>query len=136
MGLFDKIKKKNKLNKEEKAIEVITQILKVFHKKEYEKLTNFVDASKEDNIASLFECIEATLADNGFDAIDEYGVPCNFHPQYEYSQLSLYEYDNHSGFSVDYDMTSNSELADLTLQLEFLYTDNGLKTVFIGVEPQ
>lgn len=136
MGIFDKFKKKNEINKEEKAIEVITQILKAFHSKEYGKIINYVDESKEDDLTSLFECVESTLSENGFGAIDEYGTLCNFHPQYKYSQLSLYEYDDNTGFAVDYDMTSNSELVDLTLQLKFLYTNNGLKTIFSGLEPQ
>ena len=137
MGLFDKFKKKkNEINKEEKAIEVVTQILKAIHSKEYGKIMDYVDESENGDLTTLFECVESTLLENGFDAIDEYGTPCNFHPQYEYSQLSLYEYDDNTGFTVDYDMTSNSELVDLTLQLEFLYTDSGLKTIFLGIDPQ
>ena len=73
---------------------------------------------------------------NGFNAIDEYGVPCNFHPNYEYSQLSVYEYADLSGFTVDYEMTSNSELVDLTLQLKFLYTNSGFHIILLNVEPQ
>lgn len=136
MGIFDKLKRKNEINTRDKAIEVITQILKAFHSKEYEKIVDYIDSSKEDDLKSLFEFVETTLSDNGFDCIDEYGTPCNFHPQYEYSQLSIYEYDNKTGFAVDYDMTSDSELVDLTLQLEFLYVDDGLKIRFLGIEPQ
>ena len=40
-----------------------------------------------------------------------------------------------SGFAVDYQMTSDSELVDLTLQLEFLYTKSGLEIVFVGIDP-
>ncbi len=39
----------------------------------------------------------------------------------EYSQLEIYDYNDHSGFVADYEMTSNSELVDMTLRLEFLY---------------
>lgn len=136
MRIFDKLKKKHEINREEKAIGVVTQILKAFHSKEYGTIMSYVDESKDGDLATLFECVESTLSENGFDAIDEYGTPCNFHPQYEYSQLSLYEYNDNTGFTVDYDMTSNSELIDLTLQLEFLYTDNGLKIILLGVQPQ
>lgn len=135
MGFFDKFKKNNKRNKE-KAIEVITNILAAFHKKEYAKVLEYVDESAIDDLPSLFECIDETLKENGFDAIDEYGVPCNFHPKYEYSQLSIYEYDDHSGFTADYEMTSNSELVDLTLQLKFLYTNSGFHIILLNVEPQ
>lgn len=135
MSLFDKLKKNNKSNKE-KVIEVITNILAAFHKKEYSKVMEYVDESEIDDLPSLFECIDETLKENGFNAIDEYGVPCNFHPKYEYSQLSVYEYADHSGFTVDYEMTSNSELVDLTLQLKFLYTNSGFHIILLNVEPQ
>ena len=135
MSFFDKFKKNNTSNKE-KAIEVITNILAAFHKKEYSKVMEYVDESEIDDLPSLFECIDETLKENGFNTIDEYGVPCNFHPKYEYSQLSVYEYADHSGFTVDYEMTSNSELVDLTLQLKFLYTNSGFHIILLNVEPQ
>lgn len=43
---------------------------------------------------------------------------------------------DNSGFAVDYALTSNSKLADMCLQMEFLYTDDGLKSVFITVDPK
>ena len=133
--LLNNFKKKDEINEEEKIIEVITKILKAIHLKKYEEIMDCVDKSEVDDLNEMFECVEKTLEYNGFGSIDEYGAACNFHPQYEYSQLSIYEYDNHSGFAVDYQMTSDSELVDLTLQLEFLYTKSGLKTVFVGIDP-
>lgn len=79
------------------------------------------------------DMLKKTLELNDFDTIDEYGVACNFHPPYEYSQLEIYDYD-HSGFAVDYEMTSNSELVDMTLQLEFLYTKDGYKVRFLNID--
>lgn len=66
----------------------------------------------------------------------EYGAPCDFDPSYEYSQLNIYMSDDGSGFKLDYDLTTDSELMDLSLQLEFLYADKGLKSIFITVDPQ
>lgn len=82
----------------------------------------------------FFGYVEKTLELNDFDTIDEYGVACNFHPPYEYSQLEIYDYNDHSGFTVDYEMTSNSELVDMTLQLEFLYTKDGYKVRFLNID--
>ena len=31
-------------------------------------------------------------------------------------QLEIYDYDDQTGFAVDYDLTSNSELVDMVLQ--------------------
>ena len=133
--LLNKFKKKDESDEAEKVIEVITKILKAIHLKKYEEIIDYVDESEVDDLNEMFECVEKSLEYNGFGSIDEYGAACNFHPQYEYSQLYIYEYDNNSGFAVDYQMTSDSELVDLTLQLEFLYTKSGFKTVFVGIDP-
>lgn len=133
--LLNKFKKKDESDEAEKIIEVIKKILKAIHLKKYEEIMDCVDESEVDDLNEMFECVEKSLEYNGFGSIDEYGAACNFYPQYEYSQLYIYEYDNNSGFAVDYQMTSDSELVDLTLQLEFLYTKSGLKTVFVGIDP-
>ena len=133
--LLNKFKKKDESDEAEKIIEVIKKILKAIHLKKYEEIMDCVDELEVDDLNEMFECVEKSLEYNGFGSIDEYGAACNFYPQYEYSQLYIYEYDNNSGFAVDYQMTSDSELVDLTLQLEFLYTKSGLKTVFVGIDP-
>lgn len=128
MELLDKYKK-------EKVIDVITNILKVIHLIKYEDIMNYVDESEIDDLNEFFGYVEKTLELNDFDTIDEYGVECNFHPPYEYSQLEIYDYDNQTGFAVDYDLTSNSELVDMRLQIEFLYTDSGYTVRFLNVDP-
>ncbi|MBD8034915.1 DUF7668 domain-containing protein [Solibacillus merdavium] len=118
------------------ALTVITNILKVMHNKEYENILNYVDESEVDDIGELFFYVQETLNLNGFDSFDEYGAPCNFNLKYEYSQINFYEFNDNSGFAVDYDLTSNSKLTDMCLQIEFLKTDDGLKSVFITVDPR
>ena len=125
--LLDKYKK-------EKVIDVITNILKAIHLKKYEDIMNYVDESEIDDLNEFFGYVEKTLELNDFDTIDEYGVECNFHPPYEYSQLEIYDYDNQTGFAVDYDLTSNSELVYMMLQVEFLYSDNGYTVRFLNVD--
>lgn len=127
MELLDKYKK-------EKVIDVITNILKAIHLKKYEDIMNYVDESEIDDLNEFFDYVEKTLELNDFDTIDEYGVECNFHPPYEYSQLEIYDYDNQTGFAVDYDLTSNSELVYMMLQVEFLYSDNGYTVRFLNVD--
>ena len=94
-----------------------------------------VDGSEVDDVRELLEYIDDSLQLNDFDKIDEYGVDCNFHPNYEYSQLQVYEFNDQTGFAVEYHMTSNSELVDLTLQLELLYNEDGYKVTSIDVDP-
>lgn len=127
MELLDKYKK-------EKVIDVITNILKAIHLKKYEDIMNYVDESEIDDLNEFFYYIEKSLELNDFDMIDEYGVECHFNPPYEYSQLEIYDYDDQTGFAVDYDLTSNSELVDMVLQVEFLYTDNDYTVRFLNVD--
>lgn len=128
MELLDKYKK-------EKVIDVITNILTAIRLKKYEDIMNYVDESEIDDLNEFFSYVEKTLELNDFDTIDEYGVEYHFNPPYEYSQLEIYDYDDQTGFAVDYDLTSNSELVDMVLQVEFLYTDNGYTVRFLNVDP-
>lgn len=122
----------------EQAIGIIKNILHAIHEKRYGDIITYVDETETKDIDELFEFVQGTLELNDFDAIDEYGVPCNFHPEYEYSQLNFYEYNDLSGFEVEYAMTSDSELVDMVLQLKFLYIDDvdRMKSTFITVDPQ
>lgn len=120
------------------AIETVKTILHLFHEKRYDQVPGAVDESEIENLPdNLREFIQGTLDLNGMDTFDEYGAPCNFHPQYEYHQLHFFPYRDGSGFAVDYEMTSGAELAQLVLQLVFLYQPDGsLRRVFHTVDPQ
>lgn len=121
----------------EQAIEAVKNICHVLHEKRYEDLPSCVDEMEWDNTDEIRECIQGTLEMNDFDVFDEYGVPCNFKPQYEYHhEVTFFEYKDGSGFAVDYDLTSGGELVYLTLQLEFLYENGGLKSIFRTIDPQ
>lgn len=88
----------------ENAIKVIEKVLRSIHNEEYKSIVSYVDKTEIEDMDSLFHFVQGTLELNGYDSIDEYGVPCNFHPEYKYSQMSFYEYDDNSGFAVDYDL--------------------------------
>lgn len=117
------------------AIQTVKDILHVLHEKRYEDLPSCVDEMEWDDTEEIRECIQGTLDMNDFDAFDEYGVPCNFHPRYEYHhKVEFYERPN--GFDAEYDLTSGGELVYLRLQLRFLYLENGLKRIFHTIDPQ
>ncbi len=121
----------------EQAIQVVKSICHVLHEKRYEDLPSCVDKMEWDDTEVIRECIQGTLEMNDFDVFDEYGVSCNFKPQYEYHhEIMFFEYKDGSGFAVDYELTSGGELVYLTLQLEFLYENGGLKSVFRTIDPQ
>ena len=135
MGIFDDFEYKENYQNEEKVIEVLKKILRAIHLKNYRDIMDCVDGSEVDDVRELLEYIDDSLQLNDFDKIDEYGVECNFHPTYEYSQLQVYEFNDQTGFAVEYQMTSDSELVDLTLQLEFLYQEDDYKITSIDVDP-
>ena len=135
MGIFDDFEYKENYQNEEKVIEVLKKILRAIHQNNYRDIMDCVDGSEVDDVKELLEYIEDSLQLNDFDKIDEYGVECNFHLNYEYSQLQVYEFNDQTGFAVEYQMTSNSELVDLILQLELLYNENGYKVTSIDVDP-
>ena len=135
MGIFDDFEYKENYQKEEKVIEVLKKILRAIRLNNYSEIIDCVDGSEVDDVRELLEYIDDSLQLNDFDKIDEYGVECNFNPNYEYSQLQVYEFNDQTGFAVEYQMTSDSELVDLTLQLEFLYQEDDYKITSIDVDP-
>lgn len=80
------------------------------------------------------EMVEEYLELNDLPYIDRYGIACSFSPNYEYHQASGGIYNDNSGFWVDYDLTTNSELNDLTLQMSFLFRDNNeLRPILLDI---
>jgi len=116
------------------AIQTVKDILHVLHEKRYEDLPSCVDEMKWDDTEEIRECIQGTLDMNGFDAFDEYDVPCNFHPQYEYHHVVEF-YERPDSFDAEYDLTSGGELVYLRLQLTFVYMEDGLKRIFHTIDP-
>ena len=118
----------------EVAIQTVKDILHVLHEKRYEDLSSCVDEMEWDDTEVIRECVQGTLDMNGFDAFDEYGVPCNFHPSYEYHhEVEFYE--RSDDFDAEYDLTSGGEMVYLRLQLSFVYMKDGLKRIFCTIDP-
>ena len=98
-------------------------------------MASCVDELEWDDTEQIRECIQGTLDMNGYDAFDEYGIPCNFHPSYEYHhEVNFYECPGE--FYAEYDLTSGGELVYLRLQLRFLHLEDGLKRIFHTIDPQ
>ena len=120
------------------AIETIKTILHLFHEKRYDEVPGAVDESEIEDLPDYLQtCLQGTLDLNDMDTFDEYGAPCDFHPRYEYHQLHFFPLTDGSGFAADYELTSGAQLAQLVLQLRFLYQPDGsLRRVFEDVDPQ
>lgn len=112
---------------------IVRMIVNLIAEKRYEEITAF--AESEDLMAKdIKELVEDYLELNDLSHIDRFDTECKFHPKYEYHQLNVYHYKNGSGFHIDYDLTTDGELNDLTLQMEFLYEESGgLKAKFLDL---
>lgn len=109
---------------EKLAVPVVKEIINCIAEKRYvdiEKIAGFEDVTQ----SILEEEIEGFLEINELPYIDKFDVPCTFKPKYEYHQLSCIVYSDGSGFHMDYDLTTDGELNDLTLQMKFIFTESG-----------
>lgn len=116
--------------------EVVKNLLQTLHERRYEALSSCVDEMEWADTDEIGEIMDLNLEAKELDFFDEYGVPCHFHPAYEYHQMRIYEYTDNRGILVDYDMTGNGgEMADLVLQLKFQRRDSGLYSIFLCIDP-
>lgn len=109
---------------EKLAEPVIKEVVNCISEKRYahiEKYAEFSDLSLSD----FTELIEGFLEINELSYIDGFDVLCTFRPEYEYHQLHCGIYTDCRGFWADYDLTADGELNDLTLQMQFLFTESG-----------
>lgn len=106
-----------------KAGEVIRSVVDLLSKRQYNKLET---AAKMEALTceEVRELVDGYLELNELSQIDPFDAECSFRPKYEYHQMNFYHYKNGSGFKADYDLTTDSELNDLTLQMEFIYEEN------------
>ncbi len=115
------------MNKQEakKLVEpIVREVVNCISEKRYadiEKYAQFSDLSLSD----FTELIKGFLEINELPYMDRFEVPCNFNPQYEYHQLTCGVYKDEKDFWADYQLTTDGELNDLTLQMEFLFTESG-----------
>ncbi len=99
---------------------IIKNVVNMLAEKRYDELEKIVELNAV-SADILCDMVEEYLKINGFPYIDKYGVSCNFTPPNQYRQLSCILYSNGSGFHVNYDLTTDSELNDLTLQMKFQF---------------
>ena len=114
----------DKQEAEKLAEPVVKEIVNCISEKRYadiEKYAEFEDLSLSD----FTELIEGFLEMNDLPYMDRFEVPCTFSPQYEYHQLYCIVRSDGSGFHADYGLTTDGELNDLTLQMDFQFTESG-----------
>lgn len=114
----------NEQEAERLAEPAVKEIVDCISEKRYADIEKYAEFERI-SLSDLTELIEDYLKMNELPYMDRFEVPCSFNPQYEYHQLSCYIYNDGSGFHVDYGLTTDGELNDLTLQLDFRFADSG-----------
>ena len=89
MGFFDRFKKR-------KSYRGYHKYFKDIHLKNYEDIKNYVDESEIDDLNEFFGYVEKTLELMILTRLMNMEWHVNFHPPYEYSQLEIYDYNDHS----------------------------------------
>ncbi len=111
------------MNKDEaKKIEepIVKAVVDCIAARKYYELNLHTTIDSSMTLELFEELVEGFLEINELPYIDGYDIPCNFKPKNDYSQMCVYIYNNGTGFAVDYDLTTDGEPNDLTLQMKFL----------------
>lgn len=117
-------------------LEILKRVLSDLHQKKYKNILKYVDTQDDFDLLDFLENdLEDTLEDYGYEALDEYGTLVDEDDKIE--RLDIYEFNDGTGFSVDYFLSADQELTDLVLQLDFLYTNKlpkGIRCVFRDID--
>lgn len=119
-----------KMQAEAMAIEIIKLVVNSLSRKQFEEVSDITNLASL-TIENITEIVNEYLELNKLKYIDAFGVKCGFNPNYAYKQINFYHYTNGTGFAADYDLTTDGELNDLTLQMEFLYGKGDLLTSYL-----
>ena len=117
-------------------LEILKRVLSDLHQKKYKNILKYVDTQDDFDLLDFLENdLEDTLEDYGYEALDEYGTLDDEDDKIE--RLDIYEFNDGTGFSIDYFLSADQELTDLVLQLDFLYTNKspkGIRCVFRDID--
>ena len=117
---------------------VVKSIVNCMAKGKYQDILKYAEF-ESDTVESFQEAAEGYLKLNHLSHFDKYDTPCSFQPHYknsnaEYQQFTSYFWKNGKGFSVDYDLTTDGKLNDLTLQVDFFFQkDHTLRAVITDI---
>lgn len=118
---------------EQKAIEILKQVVDALAEKRYEDIPELAEMKHwtpgmlRDHMAEHLQLCGLSRMDGWTE--ERAASPTN--PCYQ--QLNFYHFNNGSGLAVDYDLTSDGKLNDLTLQMEFFYEGEGLRAFFLDL---
>ena len=113
----------NKQEAERLAGPIVNKIVNCISEKRYADIRKYVEFEGI-SLSEFTELIESFLELNKLPYMDRVGIPCTFTPQYEYHQFSCIMYSDGNGFHAVYNLTTDGNLNDLTLQMDFLLMES------------
>lgn len=119
---------RTKGHEEEDVMPTIQAIVDALAQGDLDRIPTLVDDMGSYTPELLQQMREHIVEETG--GIDVYGVPCTFHPNYEYKQLELYHFTDGSGMACEYALTLNGDLNDWTLLLRFYYEGDSIRVKF------
>lgn len=115
--------------REKSADKIVEHIVDALAQRNYAKISEFINLGNW-SISDVEECAEGFKSINNLEYFDEFKVPCSFKPRYEYNQLRYYHWDSGDGMTCEYDLTTNKEINDLTLIIDFTFEKKIMKAIF------
>jgi len=126
-------------NEKKQAIEIAGKIINAIADCNYALVGQAVDHMGENDwtVEDLEEFVENYKSDNELEHFDKYDVICNFNVIYQngsrYEQEQFFPFNNGQGFRYEYDLTTDGDLNDLTLMLNFTYKDDCIEVSFYDI---
>ena len=121
---------------EQKAIEILKQVVDALADERYDDIAELAELGvwPPEKLRDIMKEYLQVCGNHHFSHIDHWSEERTVSSlNQSYAQLTFYHFNNGSGFHVDYDLTTDGKLNDLTLQMEFLYEGEGLRAVFLDV---
>ena len=130
VGIINRINGQMNMTEQEAkniAEPIVKEIVNCISSGQYERISRFATFSNGFSVAIMKELLEKNLTANELSHYDDYDVPFTGNS----SQLDVYVFDNGEGFAVDYDLSTDGQPNDLTLQIRFFNNGNGGYNAFV-----
>ena len=106
---------------------IVKEIVNCISSGQYENVCRFAAFSNGFSDVIMKEMLEEYQTINGLSHYDEYDVPFTGNRP----RIDVYVFDNGEGFAVDYDLSTDGQPNDLTLQIRFFNNGNGGYNAFV-----
>ena len=109
------------------ATPIVKEVVNCISSGKYELICKFAKFGDGFTADILKELLEEFQTANDLSHYDDYDVPFTG----KGSRFYVYVFNNGKGFAVDYDLSTDGQPNDLTLQMEFFDDENGGYNAFV-----